>query len=341
MTIVQVLVTAAEAMEGMQMEGMQHDEGSGIITIFQFLVISRWIHFASVFVLFGSSFFWFYMGHERSSAGRGGLPRTLRTMTILLRIAAPVAAISGIGWLAGILANMTGGFSNVIDPETLHLFFFETQFGPVAILRLALLTAAVVIIALPWHNRAWFSALLHIGALLLISQAWLGHAAEGGAGLYGAFMIIAYSLHMFAAGAWVGGLPPLLFALVEQQHFNPYEARDWTLDILSRYSLMAMVAVILIVISGVTNAGFRVAGSFDKLFYTAYGNVLFTKVGVVAVMLALAYFNRFVAMPRLRAASLQGMAQIKKLRMSVAFELVLGVLVLGVAAVLGITPPPQ
>ena len=29
------------------------------------LVIARWIHFACVFVLFGSSFFWLYEGHER------------------------------------------------------------------------------------------------------------------------------------------------------------------------------------------------------------------------------------------------------------------------------------
>jgi putative copper resistance protein D len=198
-----------------------------------------------------------------------------------------------------------------------------------------------VIVALPWHNRVWFAALLLVGAALLISQAWLGHAAEGGAGLYGALMIAAYSVHLLAAGAWVGGLPPLLFALVEQRHFSPQEARDWTLDILSRYSLMAMVAVTLIVISGVTNAGFRVAGSFDKLFYTGYGDVLCTKICVVAVMLALACFNRFIAMPRLRAAALKGMVQIISLRKSVAFELALGVLVLGVAAVLGITPPPQ
>ena len=341
MTIFQFLVTAAQAMEGMQMEGMQHEEGGGIITIFHFLVLARWIHFASVFVLFGSSFFWFYMGAERSSSGPGGLPRALRATTMLLRIAAPVAAISDVAWLAGILANMTSGFDNLVDPENWRLFLFETPFGTVSILRLTLLAAAVVITILPWRNRAWFSALLHIGALLLISQAWLGHAAEGGAGLYGAAMIIVYSVHMFAAGAWVGGLPPLLFALVEQRRFNPHEAREWTLDILSRYSLMAMVAVTLIVISGVTNAGFRVAGSFGKLFYTDYGDVLFTKVGVVALMLALACFNRFVAMPRLRAASLKGMAQIIKLRYSVALELALGVAVIGVAAVLGITPPPQ
>jgi putative copper resistance protein D len=195
--------------------------------------------------------------------------------------------------------------------------------------------------ALPWQNRAWFSALCQISALLLISQAWLGHAAEGGTGLYAAAMIITYGGHCLATAAWLGGLPPLFFALNEQRHFKPQDARDWSLDILSRYSLMGMIAVTLIVISGSINAGFRVVGSFNKLFYTDYGDVLFTKIGLVTLMLALAFFNRFIAMPRLRATALKGMAQIISLRMSVALEMGLGLLVLGAAAVLGITPPPQ
>ena len=203
------------------------------------------------------------------------------------------------------------------------------------------LVAAVVVAFLPWTNRSWFSALLHIAAVLLISQAWLGHAAEGGTGLYGDIMVTVYSIHVIAAAAWVGGLPPLLFALVEQRLFGPNEAREWSVDILLRYSLMGMVAVTLIVASGIANAGFRVAGSFDKLFDTSYGNVLFTKIGIVILLLALAYFNRFIALPRLRVASLKGMAQINRLRYSVAFEIVLGLAVLGVAAILGITPPPQ
>jgi putative copper resistance protein D len=58
-------------------------------------------------------------------------------------------------------------------------------------------------------------------------------------------------------------------------------------------------------------------------------------------MLALAYFNRFVALPRLRRGSGEGIAQAKALTRNVAAELALGVLVLGAAAVLGITPPPQ
>jgi len=33
-------------------------------------------------------------------------------------------------------------------------------------------------------------------------------------------MVTVYSIHVIAAAAWVGGLPPLLFALVEQRLFG-------------------------------------------------------------------------------------------------------------------------
>ena len=103
----------------------------------------------------------------------------MRATTILLRIAAPIAAISGIAWMALILINMASDFHSVVDPEDLRLFFFETPFGTVSIIRLALLAIAVVIAFLPWHGRWRFAALVQVGALLLITQAWLGHSAEG------------------------------------------------------------------------------------------------------------------------------------------------------------------
>ena len=57
-------------------------------------------------------------------------------------------------------------------------------------------------------------------------------------------------------------------------------------------------------------------------------------------MLALAWYNRFVALPRLRLGPASG-SQSARLHASVALELALGIFVLGAAAVLGVTPPPQ
>jgi copper resistance protein D len=344
MTIFEYLgVAQALAQEAAQEAAGQMDQASGqaLWLTYNPLVAARWIHFASVFVLFGSSFFWFYMPREHSLSHPGQMEKALAATTVMLRIAAPVAALSGVAWMALVLINMTSDFNSVLNPDDLNAYFFETPVGLVSIIRLVLFAIALILAFLPWHGRVWYSSMLHLGALLLISQAWLGHAAQGGAGVYGAIMITVYAIHVLATGSWVGGLPPLLFALGEQRRFAPNEARECTVDILLRFSLMAMFAVTLLVATGIANAGFRVAGSFDKLFDTEYGNVLFTKIGIVAVMLVLAYFNRFVFLPRLRRAVVKGMASIAWLHRSVAFELVLGVLVLGAAAVLGITPPPQ
>jgi putative copper resistance protein D len=155
------------------------------------LVVARWIHFASVFVLFGSSFFWFYAGGGRYAPGPGGLPRTYRATIVLLRAAAPLAALSGIAWLACILINMARDYGSVVDPEDLRLFFFDTPFGTVSILRLALFAIAIVIVFLPRHGGWQFAALLPVSAVLLITQAWFGHSADG-KGLYRATMITVY-----------------------------------------------------------------------------------------------------------------------------------------------------
>jgi putative copper resistance protein D len=305
------------------------------------LVIARWIHFACVFLLFGSSFFWLYERRERSSAGPGGLPQTLRATTILLRAAAPVAALSAVAWAACILINMSRDFGSVVNPEDLRLFFFETPFGTVTILRLALLAVAVGIVFLPRHGRWQFAALFFVSAALLVSQAWFGHSADG-KGLYRATMITVYSIHALATAAWVGGLLPLLLAIIERRRSGPSEeARECTLDICSRFSAMAMAAVAFVILSGIANAGFRVEGSFLRLLDSDYGDVLFIKLALVAAMLAVAFVNRFVLMPRLRAAADKRMTQIRMLRYSLTVDVVLGALVLGASAALGVTMPPM
>ena len=76
-----------------------------------------------------------------------------------------------------------------------------------------------------------------------------------------------------------------------------------------------------------------------RLLDEAYGQILLVKVGLVAIMLALAGYNRFVLMPGLERAPDPSIARDGRLYRSIGVECVLGLLVLGCAAVLGITPP--
>jgi putative copper resistance protein D len=295
------------------------------------LLLTRWSHFASVFALFGAASFWAYTP--------GAFPGARRATNILLRVAAPAAALSGLGWIAAMVANMADGFDKIADPQTLSLFFTQTQFGPVVEIRLALLALALAFAAWPMAAESQRRAMVALGAALLIDQAWLGHAAEG-SGAWGAFMLAVYCGHVLAAAAWLGGLPPLLFALSEASGQGEEAARRQRFEILKRFSLVALPAAAMIVASGLGNAGFRVGASFERVFLTDYGSVLSAKAALVAVMLALASYNRFVAQPRLRRAP-PSPRQGVLLHASVALELALGLAVLAAAALLGVTPPPQ
>ena len=299
------------------------------------LVLARWVHFFSMAMLFGGSFFWLYIGPRGTLAG---LPWTSRATTRIFRVAAPVAALSGIAWLVASIANMTGDFAGVVDRDTLHAFFFETPFGSLAVVRLILLASVVALTVLAINTCPRFALLAAISALLLVSQAWLGHAAEGGDTLYGKAMIAAYDAHVIAAAAWLGGLPPLLLAIVEQREYADPGAS--TLRLLSRYSAMAVAVVSVIVLSGIANTAFRAAGAFGTLMQSVYGKVLLVKLGMVSIMLALAGVNRIIIMPRLSQTS-DSPASAGTLEKSIALECICGILVIGAAAILGITPPPR
>jgi copper resistance protein D len=299
------------------------------VTILQILVAARWIHFAALFILFGCPLsFLVVRGADKAGATRIG-----DALYRLLPIAAIIAAISGLAWIAALIANMVGGFADAATRETLQAFFFQTQFGPIVIVRLVLLIAAILVIALP--RGIQFAAWLVVSGALLINQAWLGHAAEGGDSIIGASMIGAYVIHVLAGASWVGGLPVLLFALFVGRG----ALRDDNAAILSRYSALATGAVTLILLSGIANGLFRVHGHLGRLYATDYGDILAIKLLLVALMLGLAFYNRFIALPRLSVATPEPIPG--GLGPSIGVELMLGVLVIGAAALLGITPPPD
>jgi copper resistance protein D len=300
------------------------------VIILQILVTARWIHFAALFILFGGPLsFLVVRGADNAGAARIG-----DALHRLLPIVATLAAISGLAWIAALIANMVGDFAEAATRETLQAFFFQTQFGPIVAIRLALLAAAMAVLALPRDIR--FGTWLVVSTGLLINQAWLGHAANGGASLFGAAMIGAYVIHVLAGAAWVGGLPVLLFALFAGR--GPLRGDD-NAAILSRYSTLATGAVTLILLSGIANALFRVHGHLGRLYATGYGDILAIKLLLVALMLGLAFHNRFIALPRLSPATPEPAPS--GLGPSIGIELMLGLLVIGAAALLGVTPPPD
>ncbi len=286
--------------------------------------------------MFGGALFWVTTG--RMAEAPDGLPSALGRTLWLLRLAVAVAAVSGVAWLAGSVAYATGGLASLLDRDMLGIFFFETPFGLISFARLGLMAALVLVAVAPLAPRARLVALVVVSAALLVSQAWIGHAAEGGDTMYGAAMIASHAAHVLAGAAWVGGLVPLALALVERSRRADGSAT--VLRLLSRTSVLATVAVGVILASGVANTAFHAGPVLGRLVDSPYGLVLLAKLGFVTLMLACAGFNRFVMMPRLARAAPGRPARWTALGRSIAVEYGLGLLVLGAVAVLGITPPP-
>ncbi|MEU3468517.1 copper resistance protein CopC [Streptomyces sp. NPDC006687] len=90
-------------------------------------------------------------------------------------------------------------------------------------------------------------------------------------------------LHLLAVAAWLGGLVTLLVAL--------RTAADIERAAVKRFSRVAFISVVILAVTGVYQS-WRQLGSWSALTGTSYGRLLLIKVGLVAVLVGIAYLSR-------------------------------------------------
>ncbi len=166
--------------------------------------------------------------------------------------------------------------------------------------------------------------------------ALTGHAA--GSENLGALLIPADTLHVLAAGTWIGGL---LFVLAAEGMERRRGGRDGSLlaDVVPVFSPVALVAAGLLVATG-TVASFVHVESVDALFSTTYGRLLLTKVALVLTVMVLGAVNWRRLTPRLlEAGDGEGAEDAAALRRNATRELVIAQLVIVVTALLVRTSP--
>lgn len=100
--------------------------------------------------------------------------------------------------------------------------------------------------------------------------------------------VLATTGHLAATAAWLGGLLALAAILVPSVHLEVLH------DVLPRFSVIAIVSVITLIVTGALHA-LAVAGSFSALAGSSYGVVLAVKVVIFGVMLLLGNVGRLYA----------------------------------------------
>ena len=294
------------------------------------LVIARFVHFAAAMAAFGTAAFGLYaLDLNREGAGRGAAARLEDCNITLLRISALVMLAAALAIVPSVGARMAGAASAALDPETIATVLSATAFGHVWCWHLLFTVLLIVSATIAAHRRALS---LSWAALALASLGWVGHAA-GGSGLTGIGRELNQSIHLLAAGLWLGGLLPLGWLL---RHSDEEPFGTVSGEALPAFSHMGYGAVAAIAITGIVNT-LILAGSFEALAGTDYGQLLSLKIVLYLAMIAIALRNRFRLMPRVasRAASAN-----RALYRSVLLEQAIGLGILAAVSLLGTWPPP-
>jgi copper transport protein len=274
--------------------------------------IARLAIYLGLFVGVGGAFF---AGWIQPLAGGG--PGAVSVATSLVALAALVVSIG----LQGL--DVLDAAPSALATSDVWRSGARGSFGlAAAIAATALLLGLLSLRARGTAARVSSFAAL-VGAALALAAT--GHAAKADPRLLTTLSVF---LHGASLVFWIGALVPLGFALG-----GPREA---AVDALMRFSRWIPLAVAALLASGILLAIVQLS-RLDALWTTDYGRVLTAKIVLVGMLLALALWNR------LRLTPLVASAERKRrwLQRSIAAELVLVVVILGIVGLWRFTPPPR
>lgn len=302
------------------------------------LIAVRAVHFAATAILVGALIFRTVVAEPASAAAPDAAPMLASQVRRAAWTSFVIAVVTGLGWLLLLTMQITGlSLWEALTQEGLTTVVEVTQFGQVTVIRLGLAVLLAISLA---GERTWpplrrltrVSALAFGGAI-----AWTGHAGST-AGNLGILHLISDVLHLWAASAWIGGLVLLVPLLKSSARSRTPGWRKLELNAVNRFSMLGIVAVATLVLSGAINA-WIIVGTWQVLLATAYGQLLLVKVAVVVVMVAFAGVNRLWLTPQLASTAAADPDVSRQLARNSVIEIALGLAVFAIVGALGLQHP--
>ncbi|MFH8514057.1 copper resistance CopC/CopD family protein [Streptomyces gelaticus] len=216
----------------------------------------------------------------------------------------PLQRLVARGWMTLTVATLamlllrnpytgSGKLADAFDLDGLKAVL-DTKPGAALVSRLLLLGASALFIAVLFgayakredaREKRDLTFGLAIGGTVIaagIAGTW-ALAEHASAGIQPGIAMPVDVLHLLAVAAWLGGLTALLVAL----HRTP----DIDATAVRRFSGVAFGSVLVLAATGVYQS-WRQVGTWSALTGTAYGQLLLVKVGLVAVLIGVAWFSR-------------------------------------------------
>src|SRR5258708_3238558 len=213
------------------------------------LVLSRFMHYSALLYIFGSAFFPLYALAGKERAYRPSGP---------ILAACILAFASGVAWLFFAAATMAGSLSEALSSEMMGTVLLGTIFGKVWIAHLALVTVLAIFAGVGRKHSSVSLTLL--SGTVLATLAGVGHTqTQDGSD----FLVHTATdgVHLLAAGAWLGGLVPLL-AILSRSNVQSGAEID-TIRVLMRFSGMCYIAVAALLATGAINGWYFISSWWE------------------------------------------------------------------------------
>ena len=237
-------------------------------------------------------------------------------------------------------AEMSGQpLAQVLSNGALRDVLGDTRFGLIWKARMILIAGWVILAsAAAWLRRSHRRTPVVLeGAVALSAVALLGSLVFAGhaqASEKSAWLLPVDVIHAVAAGAWPGGLLPLMLLLAQAHRDSSLVPA--TMAIARRFSRLSVAAVGVLAFSGVLN-GVGMVGTPSALWTSIYGRLVLCKAALFALMVGLGAMNRRLVRWQMPA---DPTGIVHHLWRNVAVESVVAVGVLLATEALGTSVPP-
>jgi copper transport protein len=239
------------------------------------------------------------------------------------------AVAGGVRLVSRIAASACYVASSAAAAEIVRMPNAVTRFGRLttALVVAAAIGCALALIASASASRPRRRVLLALTAAVsgfaLVTPSLGGHALDGSQPAI--LSLVVDIAHVAAAGVWIGGLVVLVLLVpMATRALEPTTRRALLAATARRFSVVALTAVTVIVVSGAIRALFELATP-EQLLTTTYGRLLMVKIVLLTLLVGAGFLNRVRFVPRVVAEAERPGAGVAfaMLRRNVAVELVL------------------
>ncbi|MEM3064069.1 MAG: CopD family protein [Candidatus Nitrosotenuis sp.] len=248
---------------------------------------------------------------------------------------AKFSSITGIGLFLVFASNILMLVIQTIRLEASASSILQTSFGSVWILRM---TVTVILLAI-WflmenkpsvsHKKQW--VVLGLSLILIGTTTLIGH---GTASEQLSALVIDY-VHNLIASVWIGGVIFFAFILLPViSKLEDTKKERLTLLMIPKFSSMFILSLGIIIITGPTLL-WLLEDDVEVLGQSYYGYLIIAKIAIASAMVALGGYNQIRVQKTAEGKLVSGGLVVhKKLKRSLKVEAALGIILLGVVALL-------